>query len=1752
MSLYSQTIHQTRYARWNEEDGRREFWPETVSRYTDFFEEHLAETCDYKLPKKVAKEVYDAIHGLDVMPSMRTLMTAGKALKSAEVANYNCAYLVVDTVKAFSEHMFVLMCGSGSGFSVERRFTDKLPEVPSELHPTDTTIVVADSRKGWCVALNQFLNLLYAGNIPQYDISKVREEGARLKTFGGYSSGPKVLVELFEHIISVFRTAQGRKLRPIEVFSIMCYIAQIVVVGGVRRCIDSSTLLPLERGLVRANEVVVGDKVLSVDGEYRTILDVAHTGEKETLRIRTRGGEIRVTPEHRVAKFDAVNGSFDDSEVVWVEAGKLAVGDLLVFDTQGSSAGIEDIPDIQSNIPSRDTNSQHIDAQALTSKEWAYLLGYFQGDGYTYATADGRKKAISFALSGDYPAIKTKIEGYLERLGAAYAEISHANYSVVRVTNTQIAKLFAEFKTPKTDMSVPTFVLEGTRDVRVAYIAGLLDADGSCKGGSRRSGRKTLQIVTSVYPKFFEQVRDVCASLGYPTTTWEHPAQPTKNGGVAQRKWNLKANTSQLKDAFALELAEYSAKARDEYNYAAAKQDKYGLSRAIPGTNTTVSYAASNYKDRLYPAQVVSVDPYGIVPTLDIMVEGTQSFFAGGHLVHNSATIALFDKDDAEMRSAKSGQWWVNSAHYAMANISAVFESKPRSLEFMDIWRDLVASGSGEPGILNRQALWQDAERIGRACTDKNGARIPFGVNPCCVAGDTYVHTANGPATIASLCERPTVVMVNGTPALSKHGSWVSGTKMLHDITTDAGYTLRCTDDHRVMTTAGWKLPRELTTDDKLVMNEHDYLWEGAGTFAEGHIIGMFVGDGNWAGTTSHYAEVKVWDKDDGADSLRKVIIDEWREIGYNQRADAREWRDYGRGWTTLNTSKFPEKFGITRDDKLDIGALELTSSSFHRGFIRGLFDAGGHVEGDADKGYSVRVASTRHSLLQSVQRMLLRLGIFSTIRRLHDTRVQSLPDGHGGYADYECKAVYRLIVSSRSIQRFYDVIGFAHDKKQARLQDAVNSTTFYNKPFVTSFVALTPVGLDVVYDIEVEGQHAFDANGFIAHNSEISLRPYEFCNLTGAAIRPGDSLEDIKRKVRLATIIGTWQATISDFDFLRKVWKDNVEEERLLGVCLAGIMDHPVLSTQSEESQAWLEELREHAWEVNKEWAEKLGINSTASVTAIKPAGNCRPWYSLVTTDKGIYTMEDYALTGAVGTQTPRGSVVGFNDNGDEPLLRVKTTYGMELDCTPNHRWLTQRGMVEAQNLSTDDEIITEVGAYVNTVAAKLRNLPVEALRTRYKQIQPVSLPAEMSSDLAWLVGYLWGDGALSINGYRFRFMDQNRDHLEKANRIFADTFGICGAIIECPDRDAAYLEVGNKHLWHWFIANGMIKYAYEDRESLEMMPLSVRTSAREHIIAFIAGMFDADGHAVTSSSGQMRAVFSNSKDQFSASFQHIALAVGLIFGRSLNTHGDNLQGKKHMWLSALSPKSDEESLDELRKHSIKLAKSGFRRRRDQKAPTFRVQSVEPIGYAPVFDVTTDTGEYLSGAFVSHNSGELYDVSSGIHPRYAPYYIRTVRQSNGDPMTQFLKDNDIPWEVSKQNPRDVVFSFPVKSPEGAICASDLSAHQQLEHWLHFKRYYATHTISCTIYVRDHEWPSVGAWVYEHFDEITGLSFLPYDDHTYEQAPYQPITKERYEELVADFPKEIDWALLAHYEGGKDTTTVSQEYACVSGACALT
>lgn len=228
MTQFQEYIHLSRYARYDEEKGRRETWEETVTRYCDFWKDKYGAVFPYN-------DVYLGILNMDVMPSMRALMSAGTALERDNMAGYNCSYVPVESLRDFDEIMYVLMCGTGVGFSVERQFINKLPEVADEMYPTDTTIQVADSKIGWASAFRELLVLLYSGKVPKWDVSKVRPAGSRLKTFGGRASGPEPLEDLFRFTIQLISKAKGRKLSSIEVHDLVCKIADIVVVGGVRR-----------------------------------------------------------------------------------------------------------------------------------------------------------------------------------------------------------------------------------------------------------------------------------------------------------------------------------------------------------------------------------------------------------------------------------------------------------------------------------------------------------------------------------------------------------------------------------------------------------------------------------------------------------------------------------------------------------------------------------------------------------------------------------------------------------------------------------------------------------------------------------------------------------------------------------------------------------------------------------------------------------------------------------------------------------------------------------------------------------------------------------------------------------------------------------------------------------------------------------------------------------------------------------------------------------------------------------------------------------------------------------------------------------------------------------------------------------------------------------------------------------------------------------------------------------------------------
>lgn len=237
---YQSYIHRSRYSRFLDSEGRREFWHETVGRYFDYFEQDLDERHGYKMSASLRSEVQDAVLNLHVMPSMRAMMTAGEALRRENIAGYNCAYLPIDRPKAFAEALYILMCGTGVGFSVERQIIKRLPEIAPTFDKASHTIIVGDSKMGWAAAFETLIHCLYAGQIPEIDYSMVRPAGERLKVFGGRASGPAPLQSLFEFTIRTFRNAAGRQLNSLEVHEIVTKTGEIVVVGGVRRSAEIS------------------------------------------------------------------------------------------------------------------------------------------------------------------------------------------------------------------------------------------------------------------------------------------------------------------------------------------------------------------------------------------------------------------------------------------------------------------------------------------------------------------------------------------------------------------------------------------------------------------------------------------------------------------------------------------------------------------------------------------------------------------------------------------------------------------------------------------------------------------------------------------------------------------------------------------------------------------------------------------------------------------------------------------------------------------------------------------------------------------------------------------------------------------------------------------------------------------------------------------------------------------------------------------------------------------------------------------------------------------------------------------------------------------------------------------------------------------------------------------------------------------------------------------------------------------------
>jgi ribonucleotide reductase, class II len=598
----------------------------------------------------------------------------------------------------------------------------------------------------------------------------------------------------------------------------------------------------------------------------------------------------------------------------------------------------------------------------------------------------------------------------------------------------------------------------------------------------------------------------------------------------------------------------------------------------------------------------------------DIMCMVGNAAVSGG--VRRTAMLSLFDYDDLEMRLCKNGDFERENSQRWNANNSAVWPERGLDqIQVVEQVLDMVKSQRGEPGIFNRQAtiaLQPDRRR--------QSGYTEYLTNPC-VTADTWVLTSNGPRQVRELVGQQHETFSNGTSFSTTHdGFWRTGTRPVLRVRTREGYALRLTSNHQLMAVthqdrheqdAEWRRVDDLRVGDRLLLNRHRGIsWSGKGTEADGWLLGSLVGDGTFSSRSGRADQLLTMAHLEYWGTNRQLVAAGARQMlgaAVTTRADCvgQSAARYDKfRLSSAGLAHLAAQYEIAPGHKAVTPAVEVTSSEFHRGFLRGLFDADGSVQGTQTNGVSVRLSQSNLATLEAVQRMLLRLGMASVIYRdRRSAGYRQLPDGHGGTAAYWTQAQHELVLAEDNLQEFARVIGFSDPAKSEKLLGLIDGyrRTPNRERFTATVESIEPDGVEDVFDCSVPGPNAFDANGFVSHNcGEIVLRKWELCNLSIAVARSEDTLASLKEKVEVATIIGTIQSLATNFPDLRPIWKQNCIEERLLGVDITGQMDSPAV-----HDPAVMRTLRELATETNRKLAAQLGINQSAAITTVKPSGN-------------------------------------------------------------------------------------------------------------------------------------------------------------------------------------------------------------------------------------------------------------------------------------------------------------------------------------------------------------------------------------------------------------------------------------------------------------------------------------------------------------------------------------------------------------------
>jgi len=1133
----------------------------------------------------------------------------------------------------------------------------------------------------------------------------------------------------------------------------------------------------------------------------------------------------------------------------------------------------------------------------------------------------------------------------------------------------------------------------------------------------------------------------------------------------------------------------------------------------------------------------------------DICCQIAEIVMVGGF--RRAALISISSPDDEEMRHAKDWSRGDFPTIRYMSNNSAYWLDRPSEEVFWGEWSALVRSKSGERGFLIDNWHKRAALREPNTCR----------TNPC-ISVRSWVNTLNGPRQVSQLIGQPFEAIVDGKVySSSDRGFWLTGEKELFRLATTEGYSLELTGNHKVCRVVQsrrvqrfeWVEASELEAGDLIRLNNHRAV-ELAGdevAKARGWLMGSLLGDGTFtvesSETKSDHGHLRFWGDD--AEHMAVQALERVKTAGLRIRADAKPNQNKTNGcWQVSSTAlagMAETTYGMVPASKTITRKLEQETEDFISGFLSGLFDADGSVQGSQEKGVSVRLGQANLNTLEAAQRMLLRLGVVSTIYKERQPEgYRNLPDGKGGYGSYWCKAMHELVIAKDNLFQFESMVGFTEPAKAALLVDLLGQ--YRRQPnrerFVVRVESMTSMGVEKVYDCTVPELGAFDANGLYVHNcSEISLRfsratdPWtgeggggSFCVSGDTPLITRQGLYNIKDVVGKSveiwngerwsevrpfqTGIGQklYRVHMSDGSYLDttayhrfSVSTKDVRSGKFKAMTVAEMLDNPIKAARRTEP---FQIVQEGGQSVGSDWAYTMGAIVGDGTVRRKTRKSGYVW-------EGSYAESFGAKDSVMPIQgvagNPRVANAGnlalqkvsyFCANHDPEMVSALKTDPEALNGV--FQWCREDILSFLAGWLDADGTATDTGRVRLYLSGEARARKVQLLLTRCGIRSSIGLlgRAGTETNLGVRRKDLWYVDITDCASIPCHRLDTSRGHKPR----FKSKFQTIRSIEELPGLHHTFcFEEPERHMG---VFGNTLTYQCNLTAAV-MRPWDTEASmARKVRLATWLGVIQAS--------------FTD--------FPYLRPAWSEICNQ------DRLLGVD------ITGQCDNPALSQNWQVMLNLNRVA------------QDTAAEAAGWMDLpFPVAITCGK------PSGNSSQLLDCASGFHPRHSRYYFRHVRIAASDPLFALVRDSGVP--VFKENGQEHlsdeevsvwVARFPVKAPDHAVLREDETALGQLDRYLNIMRTWCSergHNQSATIYVREEEWAEVGQWVYDHFDEITGLSFLPYDGGRYTLAPYEEVTASQYREAVNDFP-EIDYALLSYYEK-EDRGGGSAELACSGGAC---